>query len=265
MCILALATASQTHAASISGWAVHNGTSTVGGTPASPTFTAGDNITIMAPFERITLDANGEFVKVTTTLTLNQRTANTGVTALNTQLRAGIFNGPDGSVVASDVPNTGYTIEYSNLAAGGLLRTQTSAVQNSPFTSPTSITNGSPDAGGDSIRGANPGAVMFEITMTRAGGLLNLTGAISGTDSTTGNPFLATFTTSGHSSTAFPANGAFAFNRIGLFLGPNVDATNAVVTNSTVTTNVPEPQTCLLAAMAAVSGMALKPRTRIAS
>ena len=43
----------QPAAAPITGWAVHNGTSTAGGTAASPIFTPGDNITLMAPFDAV--------------------------------------------------------------------------------------------------------------------------------------------------------------------------------------------------------------------
>jgi hypothetical protein len=244
-CLIAFGAAATVGAAPITGWAVHNGTSTVGGTPAAPTFAPADNLTLMAPFNDIQLANDGDFVEVTTTLEMNDRTANTGTNALNTQLRVGIFDGPAGAVGFEDTPNLGYIIEYSNLAAGGLIREQTNAGQISPFTSPTNIGNGSAPTG--NITGANPDPVTFTLILTRTLGALDLTGSIvssaySGSFSDTGNL------------------GAYTFNRIGLFLGPNVDATDIVLTSSSVRTNVPEPATYALAALAVLGGFALKRR-----
>ena len=63
------------HAVSIpvTGWAVHNETSTVtdGGTN-SPTFSpAGGNMTVMGTFSEVSLVNDGDFVTVKTTLTLD--------------------------------------------------------------------------------------------------------------------------------------------------------------------------------------------------
>jgi hypothetical protein len=208
----------------------------------------------MAPFSAVTLANDGDFVQGRTTLTLDARTANTGINALNTQLRVGLFDGPAGTVVANDIPNVGFIIEYSNAATGGLIREQTSAVQTNPFTSPTNIGNGAPDAGGDSIQGANPGAVTFDLKLTRNGGKLDLVGTISGTDSVSGNPYISNFTVLGYSSATFPADTSVTFNRIALFLGPNVDATSATLSDSSVTT-VPEPASLALATMAVGGAM----------
>jgi hypothetical protein len=139
--------------------------------------------------------------------------------------------------VASDIPNVGLIIEYSNVVAGGLIREQSSAIQTNPFTSPVNIGNGVQDTGADSIQGANPGAVTFSLKLTRNAGKIDLSGAISGTDSVSGNPYLSTYTVNGFSSATFPENGSFTFNRVGLFLGGNVDATTANISNS----SVPEP------------------------
>src|SRR6185295_17079369 len=90
----------------VTGWAVHNGTAstiTNGGTN-TPTFGTADNNTVMGRFGNIELNNNGDFLKVTTTLTVGTRTTNTGVNSLNTQLRIGLFNGPAGAVVANDIP-----------------------------------------------------------------------------------------------------------------------------------------------------------------
>src|SRR5690348_6229656 len=89
-----VAPASSVHAGTVpvTGWMVHNGTSTVGGTAASPTFTPGDNVTLMAPFTDVTLSGDGDYVEATTTLTLSNRTANTGTNALNTQLRFALLD-----------------------------------------------------------------------------------------------------------------------------------------------------------------------------
>jgi hypothetical protein len=246
----------------VTGWAVHNGTSTAGGTPASPTFSPGDNLTLMAPFGDVVLANDGDFVQGRTTLTLSNRTANTGVNALNTQLRVGLFNGPAGAVAANDVPNVGLIIEYTNAAAGGLIREQSNAAQTNPFTSPTNIGNGVQDTGADSIQGANPGPVTFDLKLTRNSGKLDLVGSISGSDSVTGNPYLATYTVTGFTSATFQENGTFTFNRIGLFLGGNADATTATLSDSSVTT-IPEP--AALAIGGAVFGGLLVTRRRARS
>jgi hypothetical protein len=234
----------------VTGWAVHNGTSTASGTDDHPIFTPGDNLTLMAPFDTVPLQNDGDFIEGKTTLTMNTRTS-TGINSLNTQLRFGLFNGPSGAIVASDIPNQGFIIEYSNKApdsTNNLLREQQSAVQTSPFTSPTFIANGTADSGGDSIQGADPGAVTFTLRLTRNAGLIDITGSITGTDSVTGNPYVATYAKTGYSSTVFPANGVFNFDRMGVFLGANVDAGSAEFSNTTVTV-APEPMTMALPAV----------------
>ena len=260
--LILLAAGSRASAATIPvmGWNVHNGTSTVGGTASNPTFTPGDNLTLMAPFSTVTLGSDGDFIEGSTTLTLNARTANTGVNALNTQLRVGLFNGPAGPVAANDVPNVGFIVEYTNAAAGGLIREQSSLAQTNPFTSPTNIGNGVQDAGADSIQGANPGPVTFTLRLTRNAGKIDLLGSISGVDAVSGNPYLASYSLAGFSSSTFPENGAFTFNRIGLFLGGNADATSAALSDSFVTT-VPEPSS-LAAVLAAGGVLAARPGAR---
>lgn len=241
----------------VTGWEVHNGTSTVtnGGTNA-PTFTPGDNITVMAPFSDIELANDGDYVKFTTALTMSGRST-TGANTLNTQLRIGLFNGPAGAVVANDIPNVGFIIEYTNQPAGGLIREQTSATQTNPFTGPTNIGNGTADS--DSIAGANPPPVNLELTLTRIAGKLDLTGQISG-----GN-HLANYSVTGYSSATFPMDGEFNFNRIGLFLGDGVNAASASLSDALITTNVPEPSSCIFAATAAVGGALIGRRARSAS
>ncbi|MCC6492490.1 MAG: hypothetical protein IT424_05665 [Pirellulales bacterium] len=236
-----IAATGRSQAATITGWAVHNGSSTAGGAPSAPTFTPGDNLTLMAPFNDVALANDGDYVEVKTTLDMNDRTANTGANALNTQLRFGIFGGPAGAIVASDVPNLGYTIEYSNLVAGGLIREQENASQTNPFNSPTSRGNGSAPTG--SIQGANPAPVTFTLRMTRNAGALDLTGSIISADYTG----LYAFS---------PLNGVSSFNRIGLFLGDNVNATDVVLTDSMITTNVPEPSGWIFAVASICGGVA---------
>jgi hypothetical protein len=220
---------------------------TDGGTD-SPTFTPGDNITVMAPFSDITLANDGDFVTASVNLTMAGRTT-TGVNTLNTQLRIGLFNGPPGPVVANDIPNTGFIIEYTNAGAGGLIREQTSLTQTAPFTSPTNIGNGTPDAESESISGANPPPVLLELTLTRNGGELDLTGQISS------GSYLATYSVPGYSSATHPLDGEFNFNRIGLFLGDGVNAASASLSGAKITTNVPEPASTMLAAMLTAGGI----------
>lgn len=253
MAAILAAASSLAQGATISGWAIHNGTSTVGGTPLAPTFAAADNIVAMSPFNSpIALDSDGDFVEVSTTVDITGRTGGVAVNTLNTQLRVGIFNGPAGAVALNDIPNQGFIIEYSNLAAGGLIREQQSATQTNPFTSPTTLGNGTPDAGGDSIQGANPGPVTLTLKLTRNAGMLDLIGSISGTDAVSGNPYLSNFTLNGINTANFPVGGTFNFNRIGLFLGDGVNGTSAALTASTVQTNIPEPAVSILAATAAI-------------
>src|SRR5882757_9729138 len=109
----------------VTGWIVHNGTSTIGGTAAAPTFTAADNIVAMAPFSNVTLANDGDFVELKTTLTISGRTGGTGTNTRNTQLRAALLdNSTNSAIGASDFPNQGFTIEYSNLAATQQIREQ---------------------------------------------------------------------------------------------------------------------------------------------
>jgi hypothetical protein len=230
---------------------VHNGTSTVAGTADGPTFTPGDNVTLMAPFDNVTLANDGDFVDVTTTLTMDTRTG-TGINSLNTQLRLAVLDdNVNTTLTAGDAPNLGFTIEYSNASTGGLIREQQSTTQTNPFTSPVTIGNGTQDAGGDSIQGANPGPVTFDLRLTRDAGKLDLTGTISGTDAVSGNPYLANFAVSGYTSANFPSGGPFTFNRVGLFLGDNVNATSASLASSSVTTGSTVPEPALLAPLAA--------------
>src|SRR5688500_207885 len=257
-----IAGAASTRAATVpvSGWVVHNGTSTVGGTASNPIFTPGDNITVMAPFADVVLANNGDFVQGTTTLTMNTRTG-TGINTLNTQLRVGLFhNNASAVVTANDVPNVGFIIEYTNLVAGGLIREQTNTAQTSPFTSPTNIGNGTQDSGADSIQGVNPGPVTFDLKLTRNAGKIDLVGTISGNDPVSGNPYLANYTVTGYSSTTFPADGTFTFNRIALFLGDGVNAASASLSDSSITT-VPEPGSIALAGIA-IGSIMLNRRAR---
>jgi hypothetical protein len=244
----------------VTSWMVHNGTSSVGGTAAAPTCTPADNATLMAPFADVILASDGDFIEGKTTLTLNARTMNTGTNFLNTQLRFALLDSTTAAPTPSDFPNVGLTMEYTNTAAGGLMREQSSATQTNPFTSPTTIGNGTQDANAGSIQGANPGAVTFDYKFTRNGGKLDLSGTISGTDSVTGNPYLAPFTFNGWSSTTFPAGGSFTFHRMAVFLGPNVDATSATLTNSSVTT-IPEPASWMLGSLA-IGGLLLGRRAK---
>ncbi len=131
-------------------------------------------------------------------------------------------------LTAGDFPNVGFTIEYTNAAAGGLAREQTSLLKPIPFTSPTSINNGTQDANAGSIQGANPGPVTFTIKLTRNGGVLDMVGSISGTDSVTSLPYLSNFGWTGTRHN-LPLNGEFTFNRLGIFLGPQCECRKCIV------------------------------------
>jgi len=239
----------------VTGWVVHNGpgTSTVSSAGTNtPTFGTADDITAMGKFGLHELLHDGDFVSLTTTLTVGTRTTNTGVNALNTQLRIGLFDGPAGNIGVADFPDKGFIIEYSNLATGGLIREQTSATQTSPFTSPTNIGNGVQDSGGDSIRGANIGNVLFELTLTRNSGKLDITGKISGTDSSNGNPYLSTYSKLGFTTSTFSCN------RAGFFFGPQVDGVNGgTLHDVNIMTNVPEQSSWAVAAVVTAAGLGM--------
>ena len=79
------------------------------------------------------------------------------------------------------------------------------------------------------------------MTLTRSGGNLAITGQISG------GSYLSTFSLPAFSSATFPANGSFNFNRVGFFLGNNVNAQGgSTFSNVVVETNVPEPASLAL-------------------
>ena len=232
---------SMTHAATmpVTGWIVHNGTSTVGGTASNPTFTAGDNITVMAPFSDVTLANDGDFVEATTTLTLNNRSGTVTANTLNTQLRFALLDDSvNGTLSAGDFPNVGFTIEYGNGAGGNnpQAREQESLTQTAPFVSPTSINNGTLGCERPFNSRGQSGPVTFSIKLTRNAGALDMVGSISGIDTGDSNaPYLSTFGWTGHASTNFPLNGAFTFNRLAVFMGPNANAESASLSDSSVT------------------------------
>ena len=239
----------------VTGWEVHNGTSVVtdGGTN-SPTFTPADDfMTVMGTFPETSLVNDGDFVTVRTTLTLATRTAATGLNALNTQLRIGLFDGPAGPVVADDVPNVGIIIEYSR--TGGLIREQADTAQTNPFVSPTADIGSGTSSGSSAIQGADIGPVNFELTLTRNSGLLDITGKITGTDSVSGDPYLATYSALGHTSGV-----GFDFNRVAFAFQGNVNAPNGTLNNVTIIT--PEPTSCVLAGIALIGCGALPRRSR---
>ena len=69
-----------------------------------------------------------------------------------------------------------------------------------------------------------------------------------------GNPYLQAYSVPAYSSATFPANGAFTFNRIALFLGPNVNAATASLSESSVTT-IPEPASLALVVAVVTGGL----------
>ena len=75
-----------------------------------------------------------------------------------------------------------------------------------------------------------------------------------------GNPYVANYSIAGLSSTNFPTDGTFTFNRIALFLGDGVNAASASLSDSSITT-VPEPGSIALAGIA-IGWITLSRRTR---
>jgi hypothetical protein len=113
------------------------------------------------------------------------------------------------------------------------------------------------DPDNDSIQGANPTAA-FEMTITRNAGKMDITGSIAG------GSYLSSFNIPGYTSVNFPAKGSFTFDRVGFFLGNNVNAQNgSTFNNVTVETNVvPEPAVCVLAATALIGCLLWRRRAR---
>jgi hypothetical protein len=220
-----------------------------------------DNAAFMGRFTSVNLANNGDYLEVNATLTLTGRTGSTGAAGLATQLRMGVFNGPDAAVAINDIPNQGFFTVYANnaQAANGhrALRAQTSATETLPLpgSNTINIASGTADAGDDNIQGANPGPVAFKLRITRNGGLLDFDGSISGTDSVTGNPYLSDYDLIGHDPGAI----GFAFDRVGIVLGPNTNAPSAQLSVVIITTNIPEPGSWALAAVA-LGGMRLGSR-----
>jgi hypothetical protein len=290
--ILAVAALAQLHIAHAdvvvpldpSGWVFHNQAvagGTVSGTLNSPTFKQADNVVaVMAPFAYpVPLLNNGDFVEVSLTLQMSTRAGDSlGANALNTGLRIGLFNGPAGPIVPGDTGNLGILAQYQNNlgtpAMGGPVNEQTNPAGTNPFQNPTLalIGNGGADAGGDSIRGANVGNVLFDLKLTRNNGKFDITGQISGTDSVSLNPYSSAINLLGYTPTA----AAFAFNRVGFFFGNRADGdaptTNsnftATLSNVTITTNVaavPESQFGMLAVALAIGGVTIGVRVHRAS
>jgi hypothetical protein len=237
----------------VTGWAVHNQS-----TPASvvtdagtnsPTFTPADQaLTVLGTFPNVELANDGDFIKASTTLMMSNRFGNTGVNALNTQLRFGIYKGPDGPVTLQDIPNVGVFVTYANNVAAQdpnrRLRELTGTTNINPFSGTADISGSAgPDTDNDSIQGANPGPVYFEMVMTRNAGKLDITAQISGTDPVTTRQAIWNYTATGYD----PVNIGTVFNRVGFFFGNNTDAPSATLANVTITT-IPEPASLLLAA-----------------
>ena len=257
-----VAVRSQTHGATIpvTDWVVHN---SVGAVTAddeetnSPKFTAADmaadTMTVMAPFSSISLANDGDYIKLTTILSMSNRST-TGINTLNTHLRFGLFDGPAGTVVAADAPNHGIFAQYANANQGHLKVFEQATATDNPMNNSHTLIGEQPanvvvDPENDSIQGANPSAY-FEMTLTRNGGNLDVAGQISG-----GN-YLSTFSIPGFNSATFPTGGPFTFNRVGFFLGNNVNAQDgSTFADVLIETNVPEPGSCLLAATVAVGGL----------
>lgn len=252
----------------VTNWALHNqlgsDTPTISaGTEAtsSPLFDVSsdkDNAAFMGRFTNTELAVDGDYVEMNATLTLTGRVGSTGAAGLATQLRMGLFNGPDAAVLVNDTPNLGFFTVYANVAQAGnghrALRAQSNPAEQLPLpgSDTINIAAGTADADNDNIQGANPGPVAFMLRITRNGGLLDFDGSISGTDSVTGNAYLSEYDLTGYDPGAI----GFAFDRVGIFLGPNVNAPSAHLTDVTVTTNIPEPASWALAALA-LSGLGL--------
>jgi hypothetical protein len=167
-------------------------------------------------------------------------------------------------VVAADLPNYGIFAQYANSNQGHLkVFEQSSASAADPMNPPPGVTIGEQpatvtvDPENDAIQGANPTAA-YEMTITRTGGNLAITGSISG------GSYLSSFNIPAFSSATFPANGSFTFDRVGFHLGNNVNAaTGSTFSSVTVETNVvPEPASLLLVIAAVTVSTAISSRRR---
>ena len=103
----------------VTDWVVHNTNGSITVTNAntnSPSFkaadVASDVMSLMAPFSAVTLANDGDFIKLTASLAIANRSG-TGVNTLNTHLRLGLFDGPGAPVVAGDSPDYGFIAQYA--------------------------------------------------------------------------------------------------------------------------------------------------------
>jgi hypothetical protein len=267
--LVALAANVQAATIPVADWVVHNTNGTITVTNAntnSPTFkaadVAADTMALMAPFSAVTLANDGDFIKLTTSLAMANRST-TGVNTLNTHLRFGLFDGPGAPVVALDASNFGFLAQYANASQSHLQVFEQQTTTNDPVNATltqigsSALGNVTADPENDSVQGANPTAA-YEMTITRSAGKLNITGSI------VGGSYLSSFNVVGYTSVNYPAAGSFTFDRVGFYLGNNVNAQDgSTFNNVTVETNVvPEPTSCLLAATWILCGMLLRHRRR---
>ena len=209
----------------------------------------------MGRFRSTELEDDGDYVHLKTTLTLVRpsTSSNLGPNALNTQLRIGLFDGPDVAVAPGQI-NTGIFIVYANNVmaqdVNRRMRFQTGGTN--PFAGTNDIGNsGSLDPGGDTLQGQNVGPVDFELKLTRNNDAIDIFGRISGTNSADGDPYVSDYAHIGF----IPAGVGFKFDRAGFFFGNNVDGTGATLSRVRVITNVPEPTSLLLAASTVLGGV----------
>ena len=228
--------------------------STITNNDNSPTFAPADQVlSVLGRFRSSDLEDDGDYVhlKGKLLLTRSSTSTNLGENSLSTQLRFGLFNGPDVAVAGSQT-NTGLFVTYANngaQTANRRIRQVTTGTN--PFAGMNDVSDPSTaDVDNDSLRGLNIGPVDFELKITRNSNALDLYAVISGTDSVTGRPYFTEYTKNGF----VPGAVGFTFDRAGFFFGNNVDGTSATLERVRVITNVPEPAAMLLAVSTVIGG-----------
>ncbi|MGB7158738.1 MAG: PEP-CTERM sorting domain-containing protein [Tepidisphaeraceae bacterium] len=207
---------------------------------ASPT--VGDNTSnsaagemIDSPFPAITLANTNDFISFTGSVTL-AGTVNSAATSATprTQFRFGLFGGDEAGL--DDNGWVGYYMSNKHGNAGtpaGTLARK--SVGNTTIylsaTGQTALTSVQGDGTASSL--FHDATYAMTLLITRSGNDLIVSGQLTGS-----NGFLQSLNST---DTAAGTNGTYTFDHLGFLLGGNLGTDQAVFSNLTISTNVPEP------------------------
>jgi hypothetical protein len=212
------------------------------------------------------LASAGDYVELTGSFNLTRVGTTTNLASLsrlNDQLRVGLFGAPAAPGEGASGAPRGFIAEYGSAAIGadgelrGLIATQANPFSGGAATPVIALAGDDPEGNGIS---GTPAAVNFVFRITRqAGNTVNLTGNFSGvTVDPLDNDYLQAFSVLGHSP---DPSFNYQLNRVAFLIGGNADTASGGLLNVQVTTNIPEPATCLLAVGALVGCVLIRRRT----